>query len=133
VCWASIAISCLGLLRRSHWSLSLRTRLARRHLLRRTLTLLAQADTRTRPPPPPVLLPATCIPLCQTQIPLKLAWAFTVHKSQYMTLSRAELMLHDAFAAGQVRGEGRGQCGGKLLLAAEGEWGVNGLQGTGGG
>ena len=36
------------------------------------------------------------------QIPLKLAWALTVHKAQGMTLSRAELMLANAFDYGQV-------------------------------
>ena len=35
-------------------------------------------------------------------MPLKLAWALTVHKSQGMSLSRAELMLDDAFDFGQV-------------------------------
>ena len=34
--------------------------------------------------------------------PVKLAWALTVHKSQGMSLSRAELMLSDAFDFGQV-------------------------------
>jgi ATP-dependent exoDNAse (exonuclease V) alpha subunit len=38
----------------------------------------------------------------RVQLPLKLAWALTVHKSQGMTLSRAELQLGDAFACGQV-------------------------------
>ena len=38
----------------------------------------------------------------RVQFPLKLAWALTVHKSQGMTLTRAELMLHDAFDCGQV-------------------------------
>ena len=34
-------------------------------------------------------------------LPLKLAWALTVHKSQGMSLTRAELMLSDAFDFGQ--------------------------------
>jgi len=38
----------------------------------------------------------------RTQLPLKLAWALTVHKAQGMTLSRAELLLQDAFAHGQA-------------------------------
>ena len=38
----------------------------------------------------------------RTQVPLKLAWALTVHKAQGMTLSRAELLLQDAFAHGQA-------------------------------
>ena len=40
--------------------------------------------------------------VARVQFPLKLAWALTVHKAQGMTLTRAELMLHDAFADGQV-------------------------------
>lgn len=36
------------------------------------------------------------------QLPLKLGWALTVHKSQGMTLSRAEVQLDNAFSYGQV-------------------------------
>ena len=40
--------------------------------------------------------------LVRSQIPLKLAWATTVHKSQGTTLTRAELMINNAFDFGQA-------------------------------
>ena len=40
--------------------------------------------------------------LVRVQIPLKLAWALTVHKSQGMTLSRVQVMVGDAFEYGQA-------------------------------
>lgn len=40
--------------------------------------------------------------IVRSQIPLKLAWAVTVHKSQGSTLSRAELMITNAFDYGQA-------------------------------
>eukprot|EP00873_Tetraselmis_striata_P007290 jgi/Tetstr1/427554/TSEL_017680.t1 len=38
----------------------------------------------------------------RTQIPLKLAWALTVHRAQGMTLDRVQCVVGDAFAAGQI-------------------------------
>jgi hypothetical protein len=40
------------------------------------------------------------------QIPLKLAWALTIHKAQGSTLDRAEIDIGEAFAAGQWRRAG---------------------------
>lgn len=40
--------------------------------------------------------------LVREQIPLKLAWAITVHKSQGVSLSRAEVMIYNAFDYGQA-------------------------------
>lgn len=39
--------------------------------------------------------------LSRRQLPLRLGWALTVHKSQGITLSRAEVQLDDAFSCGQ--------------------------------
>lgn len=40
--------------------------------------------------------------LVRRQIPLKLGWALTVHKSQGMTLDRVDIDIHKAFAPGHA-------------------------------
>mmetsp|Transcript_59082 Transcript_59082/g.125517 ORF Transcript_59082/g.125517 Transcript_59082/m.125517 type:complete len:595 (+) Transcript_59082:402-2186(+) len=40
--------------------------------------------------------------MVRSQLPLKLGWSLTVHKSQGMTIERAELQLDDAFDFGQA-------------------------------
>mgnify|MGYP006089928349 FL=1 len=60
------------------------------------------------------------------QLPLKLAWALTVHKSQGMTLSRCMIQASDAFEFGQVyvalsrcvSSEGMWICGGIITESA---------------
>jgi ATP-dependent exoDNAse (exonuclease V) alpha subunit len=40
--------------------------------------------------------------LTRTALPLRLAWALTVHRSQGMSLSKLAVHLKDAFGAGMV-------------------------------
>ena len=40
--------------------------------------------------------------LRRRQLPLKLAWALTIHKAQGATLTKAEVMIDNAFAHGQA-------------------------------
>ena len=55
------------------------------------------------------LFTASSATLVRTQVPLKLAWALTVHKSQGMTLSRVEVQLANAFECGRPTSRCRGR------------------------
>jgi ATP-dependent DNA helicase PIF1 len=49
-----------------------------------------------------LVAPTYDICLVRQQLPLKLAWALTIHKAQGSTLSQAEVTIANAFACGQV-------------------------------
>jgi ATP-dependent DNA helicase PIF1 len=66
--------------------------------IRETITAVATSSlvaSKTRDDPSPKVV-------CRTQIPLALAWALTIHKSQGMTLEYLEVSSKDIFERGQL-------------------------------
>jgi len=45
---------------------------------------------------------ATKTLICREQVPLDLAWAITIHKSQGMTINNAYISIKNCFSFGQV-------------------------------
>jgi ATP-dependent DNA helicase PIF1 len=66
--------------------------------IRETITAVATSSlvaSKTQDDPSPKVV-------CRTQIPLALAWALTIHKSQGMTLEYLEVSSKDIFERGQL-------------------------------